>query len=223
VWFTLAVLRSECGSAFRLVAPVLAVLVGLVAGCSADQGEAFDVAVAATVEALQAEVPTAEPTVVAPVAKWDYSGQLDAQEEAGASPSWRDQTRDRLDLAMGGGVAAWQAEKEEVSKLIEDITALREGQANFADDYADAVKYGGVESFLIGTTNRDGLLKEKIARYNEIQSDGLDPRAWVANILAQAGLDPRDMDEWTPEQVESQMARAVGVIEGVLPHPDDEP
>jgi hypothetical protein len=53
-------------SPFRLVAVVLAVSVGLVAGCSADQGEAFDVAVAATVEALRAEVPTVEPTVVEP-------------------------------------------------------------------------------------------------------------------------------------------------------------
>ena len=70
VWFTLGVLgskrRSVFGSPFRLVAVVLAVLVGLVAGCSADQGEAFDVAVAATVEAVQAEVPTVEPAVVEP-------------------------------------------------------------------------------------------------------------------------------------------------------------
>ena len=72
MWFTLAVLRSKCGSVLvsplRLVASVLAVLVGLVAGCSADQGEAFDVAVAATAEALQAEAPTVEPTVVEPTA-----------------------------------------------------------------------------------------------------------------------------------------------------------
>jgi hypothetical protein len=70
VWFTLGVLgskrRSVFGSPFRLVAVVLAVLVGLVAGCSADQGEAFDVAVAATVEAVQAEVPTVGPAVVEP-------------------------------------------------------------------------------------------------------------------------------------------------------------
>ena len=70
MWFTLAVLRSKrwsvFGSPLRLVVLVLAVLVGLVAGCSADQGEAFDVAVAATAEALQAEVPTVEPTVVEP-------------------------------------------------------------------------------------------------------------------------------------------------------------
>jgi hypothetical protein len=59
VWFTLGVLRSKgrlmFGSPFRLVAVVLAVLVGLVAGCSTDQGEAFDVAVAATAEALRAD------------------------------------------------------------------------------------------------------------------------------------------------------------------------
>jgi parallel beta-helix repeat protein len=70
VCFTLGVLGSKCrlmfGSPFRLVAVVLAVLVGLVAGCSADQGEAFDVAVAATVEAVQAEVPTVGPAVVEP-------------------------------------------------------------------------------------------------------------------------------------------------------------
>ena len=53
-------------SPLRLVAPVLAVSVGLVAGCSADQGQAFDVAVAATVEALQAEVPTAIPPTASP-------------------------------------------------------------------------------------------------------------------------------------------------------------
>jgi hypothetical protein len=62
--------RPKCrlmfGSPFRLVAPVLAVLVGLVAGCSADQGQALDVAVAATVEALQAEVPTAIPPTASP-------------------------------------------------------------------------------------------------------------------------------------------------------------
>ena len=72
MWFTLAVLRSKrrsvFGSPLRLVVLVLAVLVGLVAGCSADQGEAFDVAVAATAEALQAEAPTVEPTVVEPTA-----------------------------------------------------------------------------------------------------------------------------------------------------------
>jgi parallel beta-helix repeat protein len=70
VWFTLGVLGSKrrlmFRSPFRLVAVVLAVLVGLVAGCSVDQGEAFDVAVAATVEALRAEVPTVEPAVVEP-------------------------------------------------------------------------------------------------------------------------------------------------------------
>ena len=55
-------------SRLRLVVSVLAVLVGLVAGCSADQGQAFDVAVAATAEALQAEAPTVEPTVVEPTA-----------------------------------------------------------------------------------------------------------------------------------------------------------
>ena len=55
-------------SPLRLVAPVLAVSVGLVAACSADQGQAFDVAVPATAEALQAEAPTVEPTVVEPTA-----------------------------------------------------------------------------------------------------------------------------------------------------------
>ncbi len=71
VWFTHSVLGSKRRSMFRplrLVAPVLAVLVGLVAGCSADQGQAFDVAVAATAEALQAEVLTVEPADAAPVA-----------------------------------------------------------------------------------------------------------------------------------------------------------
>jgi len=70
VWFTLGVLGSKCrlmfGSPFRLVAVVLTVLVGLVAGCSVDESEAFDVAVAATVEAVQAEVPTVGPAVVEP-------------------------------------------------------------------------------------------------------------------------------------------------------------
>ena len=70
VWFTLGVLGSKhrlmFGSPFRLVAVVLAVLVGLVAGCSAGQGEAFDFA--AAVEAVQAEVSTVEPAVVAPSA-----------------------------------------------------------------------------------------------------------------------------------------------------------
>ena len=72
MWLTLGLLgskrRSVLVSRLRLVVSVLAVLVGLVAGCSADQGQAFDVAVAATAEALQAEAPTVEPTVVEPTA-----------------------------------------------------------------------------------------------------------------------------------------------------------
>ena len=154
----------------------------------------------------------------------DYKGSLLAQSEAGSSTSqggnWKEDSRDLYDLAMGGGVADWQAENEEVSRLVESITALREGQANFADDYADAVKYGDAESFLIGTANRDERLKKQVARYNEIQNDGLDPRAWVANILSKAGLDPRGMDEWTPEQVASQMQLAIGVMDGGIPNLD---
>ena len=103
------------GSPLRLVAPVLAVLVGLVAGCSADQGEAFDVAVAATAEALQAEAPTVEPTVVEPTATPEpvptvpvtydgvYSIEVDGSGDYATIEEALEQVTNGAELRLGAG------------------------------------------------------------------------------------------------------------------------
>ena len=119
MWLTLGVLGSKCrlmfGSPLRLVAPVLAVSVGLVAACSADQGQAFDVAVAATAEALQAEAPTVEPTVVEPTATPEpvptvstiydgvYSIEVDGSGDYATIEEALEQVTNGAELRLGAG------------------------------------------------------------------------------------------------------------------------
>ena len=102
-------------SPFRLLAVVLAVSVGLVAACSADQGQAFDVAVPATAEALQAEAPTVEPTVVEPTATPEpvptvstiydgvYSIEVDGSGDYATIEEALEQVTNGAELRLGAG------------------------------------------------------------------------------------------------------------------------
>jgi hypothetical protein len=212
------------GSPLRLVAPVLAVLVGLVAGCSADQGEAFDVAVAATVEALRAEVPTVEPTVVEPTA-------MPTPEPVPTVPVTYDETAAaaafelQLTAFRTGPLLSWKAEEARKAQINSSIATLQQTLDNFKEDSFAAERRHGEEGlilFMEGHRRRyEGLiaLKEELAAFD---TDGLQHRSTVKQMFDDAGIDTRNMDDWTPEELDRASYQAVGVATGNIRHPDTE-
>jgi hypothetical protein len=121
------------GSPLRLVAPVLAALVGLVAGCSADQGEAFDVAVAATVEALQAEAPNVYSIEV------DGSGDYATIEEA------LEQVTNGAELRLGTGTF------QVTAPLVIDKDIVLTG----AGQNSTTITMGGTNDLIISVTEAE--------------------------------------------------------------------
>jgi hypothetical protein len=169
-------------------------------------------------------VPTVEPTVVEPTA-------TPTPEPVPTVPVTYDETAAaaafelQLTAFRTGPLLSWKAEEARKAEINSVLEGLEQSLNNFVEGTIAARKEFGEEGqrlFQEGHRNRLQLrldLNEELAAFD---TDGLQHAREIEKLFDEAGIDTRNMDDWTPEELDRASYQAVGVATGNIPHPDTE-